>query len=90
MSDHGTNFVGANREIKEIYDFLSEQRIRGEISDFCSTQNIQWKFIPERTPNLVDSGKQLLNPWSFTSKEWLVELRRTDDCTNSNWILSEQ
>ena len=47
MSDHGTNFVGANRELKEMYDFLKEHKAKGEISDFCSTQNIQWKFIPE-------------------------------------------
>lgn len=51
MSDHGTNFVGANRELQEMYNFLNEQRTRGEISDFCTTQNIQWKFIPERAPH---------------------------------------
>ena len=51
MSDHGTNFVGAHRELQEMYDFLSEQRTKGDLSDFCATQGIQWKFIPERAPH---------------------------------------
>ena len=45
MSDHGTNFVGAHRELQEMYDSLGEQRTIGDLSDFCSTQGIQWKFI---------------------------------------------
>ena len=53
MSDHGTNFVGANQDLKEMYDFLSQQRNRDEICDFCSTLSITWKFIPERSPHFV-------------------------------------
>ena len=51
MSYHGTNFVGATRELQEIYDFLCQQRTIGDIPDFYSTQGIQWKFIPERAPH---------------------------------------
>ena len=39
LSDHGTNFIGASSELKEMYDFLDRQKTKGEISDFCSTQN---------------------------------------------------
>ena len=39
-SDHGTNFVGATREIKELLDFLKHQKTQGTISDFCSSQGI--------------------------------------------------
>ena len=35
-SDHGTNFVGADRELKELNVLLTQ----GAISEFCSTQNI--------------------------------------------------
>ncbi len=48
-SDHGTNFVGAARELKELAEFLEDQKKQQEISHFCSNQSIQWKFIPERT-----------------------------------------
>ena len=50
-SDHGSNFVGATREIKELFDFLSQQKAQGIISDFCSLQNISWSFIPEHAPH---------------------------------------
>ena len=57
-SDHGTNFVGANRESREFNIFLSNQIAQGAISEFCSCHNIEWKYIPERSPNLVDYGSQ--------------------------------
>ena len=50
-SGHETNFTGAARELKELFEFLHDQLTQCVISEFCSTQNIQWKFIPERAPN---------------------------------------
>ncbi len=50
-SDHGTNFVGANRELKEFVEFLGEEKNAKRISQFCSSQKINWKFIPERAPH---------------------------------------
>ena len=48
-SDHGTNFVGAVRELRQFIDFFQNQKSQGLISEFCAMQNIKWKFIPERT-----------------------------------------
>ena len=45
-SDHGSNFVGTVPELKELANFLQTQRTQSIISDFCSTRNITWKFIP--------------------------------------------
>ena len=50
-SDHGTNFVGANRELRELNVFLSHQITQDAISEFCSAQSIRWKYIPERSPH---------------------------------------
>ena len=50
-SDNGTNFLGANREIKEFHEFLKQQQTHSIISEFCSTSNIEWRFIPEHGPN---------------------------------------
>ena len=50
-SDHGMNFIGAAREIKEIVAFLDDQKSQDAISQFCSVQGIQWKFIPEHSPH---------------------------------------
>ena len=50
-SDHGTNFVGAKRILKELYKFLKESQTNETIANFCSSQGIQWDFIPERAPH---------------------------------------
>ena len=47
LGDHGTNFTGATRELKEIYDVFNTQQA---ISEFCSAQPIKWRFIPECAP----------------------------------------
>ena len=50
-SDHGTNFTGADRELKSLFEFLRRQQTQGTISQFCTAQNIEWKFIPEKAPH---------------------------------------
>ena len=40
-SDYGTNFVGAARELKELYHFLNESETRDAIKDYCSLQGIR-------------------------------------------------
>ena len=39
-SDNGTNFVGAAREPKELFEFLGNLRTQRIISEFCSSQHI--------------------------------------------------
>ena len=50
-SDHGTNFIGANRTLKELHAFLISQKTEQAIYDFCTSQEIVWHFIPERSPH---------------------------------------
>jgi len=61
--------VGANREIAEMMKFLQEQRAQDAISDFCSMQNIDWKFIPEHSPHFGGI-------WESTVKSMKSHLRR--------------
>lgn len=49
FSDNGTNFVGAARELEEIYKFLTEQR--NEIETQLAKQRIEWKYIPPCSPH---------------------------------------
>ena len=54
MSDHGSNFIGATREIREIKeftDFLNQQKTQKAISKFCISQLVQWQFIPKNSPH---------------------------------------
>ena len=52
-SDHGTNLVGANCVLKELYALLLSRKTEQNlmVSDFCSAQGIDWHYIPERAPH---------------------------------------
>ena len=52
-SDNGTNFVGANNELKAFYDCLQEKDNRHDILDFCTIAGIKWHFSPELAPHFV-------------------------------------
>ncbi len=69
MSDHGTNFVGAKGELRELVEFLSLQKTQGVISTFCSSQHIAWEFIPERAPHFGGI-------WEAAVKSLKTHLRR--------------
>ena len=45
-SDNGTNFVGAERELREALQGLDQRRIKTELS----SHNIEWKFNPPVAP----------------------------------------
>ncbi len=46
-SDNGTNFVGAAREIRELYQVLKEQSTQDHIQHYLSEKNIIWRQIEE-------------------------------------------
>ena len=56
-SDNGTNFVGAERELKEYLDRMEQAKI----SDTLSQDEIQWFFNPLLLPILGESGRDLSN-----------------------------
>ena len=73
-SDHGSNFVGAKRELKALQD---SQKTQGVIN---SSHSIQWKYIPERSPweSAVKSTKAHLKRVVSTTK-----LTQIEACLNS-------
>lgn len=90
-NDHGTNFVGANRIIKELHAFLLSKQLEEAICDFCSTEGITWHFIPERAPHFgglweaaVRSFKTHLTRVVGNSKlEMSTVLSQVEACLNS-------
>ena len=93
-SDHGTNFVGADRELKEFLEFLQHQKTQGTISEFCSTQGIQWKFIPEHAPHfgglweaavksMKTHLKRVVANVKLTFEELTTVLTQVEACLNS-------
>ena len=50
-SDHDTNFVGADRELNELYQWLDRQHVQTEIQDSSCNLAIEWHFILEHSPH---------------------------------------
>jgi hypothetical protein len=93
-SDHGTNFVGANRELNELNVFLNHQITQGAISEFCGSHNTEWKYIPARSPHFgglwesaVKSAKnhlkRIVSPVKLTFEEFTTVLTQVEACLNS-------
>lgn len=51
FSDNATNFVGAQNELEELARLFEDQQQAKKITDFCTTQGIEWTFIPPRSPH---------------------------------------
>lgn len=49
--DNGTNFVGANNELKELYTLFNSSDHQQTTSSYLAEQGIQWKFIPLLSPS---------------------------------------
>ena len=93
-SDHGTNFIGAARELKELSEFLQEKKTQDIISQFCSSQSIEWKFISERAPHfggLWEAAvkslklhlKRVVGEVKLTFEEFMTVLTQIEACLNS-------
>ena len=80
--------------MKELSAFLQDQKTQKEVSEFCSSQNINWKFIPERAPHFgglweaaVKSFKthlrKVLGEAKLTFEEYTTVLTQVEACLNS-------
>ena len=48
-SDHGRNFVGAARELKEVYEVLESESFQNTASHFCHSSPSQMAFYPSKS-----------------------------------------
>ena len=66
-SDNGSNFVGANNRLKEIYNFINTSNLKECVTNWAAPKEIRWSFLPSRAPHFgglweaaVESMKLLL------------------------------
>ncbi|KAA5551964.1 transposase family protein, partial [Acinetobacter baumannii] len=55
-SDNGTNFVGANKELKQAIENARE----ADVVSRAAQMNIKWKFIPPGAPNMRGAWERLV------------------------------
>lgn len=90
FSDNGRTFVGANNELKRIYETWQSTEMR----DYLTGNNMQWQFITPRAPNqgglweaAVKSAKyhlkRILRLQKFTFERYQTILARVSAVLNS-------
>ncbi|XP_043461940.1 uncharacterized protein LOC122498322 [Leptopilina heterotoma] len=50
-SDNGSNFIGANNELKDLGNLLHSKEFNEKTTLFLTNQGIKWKFIPPLSPH---------------------------------------
>ncbi|XP_073959790.1 uncharacterized protein [Choristoneura fumiferana] len=92
-SDNGSNFVGASKELKELFDAEKSSMIQ-EVADSLSVNGTNWHFIPPHAPNfggLWESGvksvkyhiKRVIGESTLTFEEMSTLLCQIEACLNS-------
>lgn len=92
-SDNGTNFVGASRELKQL--FSSERsRLPNELASALANNGTEWHFIPPHAPNfggLWEAGikstkhhlRRVIGNSTLTYEELVTVLVQIEACLNS-------
>ncbi|XP_045497496.1 uncharacterized protein LOC123695635 [Colias croceus] len=92
-SDNGTNFVGAAKELRELFD-KGQANITSEVAAILANDGTTWHFIPPRMPNYgglweagVQSTKRHLirvnKDTKLTYEEMSTLLAQVEACLNS-------
>ncbi|XP_050599064.1 uncharacterized protein LOC126926771 [Bombus affinis] len=68
-SDNGTNFVGANNELRELRNLLQSDDHKVKIQSFLADRRIEWHFIPPNSPHIGGL-------WEAAVKSFKRHLRR--------------
>ncbi|XP_036346466.1 uncharacterized protein LOC118755749 [Rhagoletis pomonella] len=94
FSDNGTNFVGANQHLRELYQYINDSTTQETISRASAEQEIQWHFSPPAGPHfggIWEAGvksvkyhlKRTLADASVTYEELNTILCQIEGCLNS-------
>ncbi|XP_071878302.1 uncharacterized protein [Bombus fervidus] len=68
-SDNGTNFVGANNELRELRNLLRSDDHKVRVQSFLADRRIEWRFIPPNSPHFGGL-------WEAAVKSFKRHLRR--------------
>ncbi|XP_039315197.1 uncharacterized protein LOC120359860 [Solenopsis invicta] len=72
-SDNGLNFVGAKRELNELYELFKTDSLKQKIVDFMALEKIKWHFIPPRAPHMGGIWEAAIKSTKFHLKRIIGE-----------------
>ena len=99
LTDNGTNFVGAKKELEDFYHLLSSQPTQESVSQYLFDNHIEWSHSPARSPHFggiwevgVKQMKTLLykhlNTQRLTAEELYTVLAEVEAILNSRPLTS--
>ncbi|XP_063952062.1 uncharacterized protein LOC135153434 [Lytechinus pictus] len=65
MSDNGTQFIGAERELRKMMEGLSDN----ELKDFCAERGTTWKFVTPGAPHQNGCAESLVKSCKHALKK---------------------
>lgn len=70
-SDNGTNFVGANNDLKQVFDSFSNSTKDDNFLHYLAKNSIKWHFIPSRSPHFGGIWESVIKSTKFHLKRVL-------------------
>ncbi|XP_053691385.1 uncharacterized protein LOC128739909 [Sabethes cyaneus] len=74
MTDNGTNFTGADKELKQLVRTLDQPQIESSLS----VRGVEWKFIPPGTPHFGGRWERLVRTVKTALRAMLRETHPTE------------
>ncbi|GFY03808.1 integrase catalytic domain-containing protein [Trichonephila clavipes] len=74
-SDNATNFVGANIELKKMFNLVCKPD--EALASYMASEGIDWKFLPPRAPNFGDLWEAGVKSFKFYLKRVVGNIRLT-------------
>ncbi len=99
-TDNGTNFVGASRELKDLYNLLQSKQTQDSVHHFAASRSITWNFSPSRSPHfggLWETGvkqmkilcRKIIGTQTLTYEELHTVLAEVEATLNSRPLIPE-
>ena len=82
-SDNGTNFVGANRELGEIYKLVDRDDFRNAIGNYALSKKIEWHFNPALSPHFGGLWEAAVKSFKHHLKRVLGDQKLTYEQLNT-------
>ncbi|XP_063981499.1 uncharacterized protein LOC135164772 [Diachasmimorpha longicaudata] len=82
-SDNGTNFVGANRELDELYSLISNPEFEDTVGAYATSKRIRWHFNPPLSPHFGGIWEAAVKSFKHHLKRVLKDHKLTYEQLNT-------
>ncbi len=98
-SDNGSNFIGAERELRAAQQLFNDKDVQNSVHKYASTHNISWSFSPSREPHqgcFWEAGvrgmktllRKIVGPQRLTYEELSTVLTKVEATMNSRPLIN--